>query len=137
MIRRYFSTFLLLGLLAGSALAVSPLKEGSVSAESDGSTIVIRWVSEDESRVSMFELERKAGLYGQFFLLAPVTPKGNNSPYEYADDTAFRIGAESLYEYRIKVVFSDGSSVYSEEVTVLHAVSSVRRTWGSIKAMFR
>jgi len=119
------------------ALALDPLKEGSLSAESDGTTIIISWMSADETNVTSFEVERKAGISGQFFLLGAVSPRGNNTTYEYVDDTAFRIGAESVYEYRVKVLFRDGSSVYSEEITVIHAVSSVRRTWGSIKAMFR
>ena len=120
-----------------SALAIDPLKEGSLSAESDGTTIVIRWASLDETNVAYFEVERKAGLSTQFFLLGGVPPRGNNSSYEYVDDTAFRMGAESIYGYRVKAVYTDGSFVYSEEITVVHAVSSVRRTWGSIKAMFR
>src|SRR5262245_32679892 len=119
-----------------SALGAGPLKEGSFSAQSDGNTIILRWVSEDESNLGSFEIERKSGIYGQFFLLAPVTPKGSNSSYEYVDDTAFRVGAESIYQYRIKALLADGTAVYSEEITVVHAVSSVRRTWGSIKAMF-
>ncbi|MDH4069519.1 MAG: hypothetical protein OEV30_03775 [Ignavibacteria bacterium] len=131
--------FLIIALMALSSLsfALEPLKEGSLSAESNGNSIVIRWMSEDESRVTSFEIERKAGLTSQFFLLAAVAPLGNNSSYEYVDDTAFRVGAESIYAYRIRAVFEDGSSAYSGEVTVIHAVSSVRRTWGSIKAMFR
>jgi hypothetical protein len=137
MFRRLLLTALFLIVLGGSAFATGPLKEGSFSAQSDGSTIVLRWISEDESAVTSFEIERKAGIYGQFFLLAPVSPRGSNSSYEYVDDTAFRVGAESIYQYRIKAVLSNGSAVYSEEITVVHAVSSVRRTWGSIKAMFR
>jgi hypothetical protein len=136
MVKRLSLPFLVF-VAAATALASGPLKEGSLTAESDGTTITVRWVSEDETGVSTFELERKAGLYGQFFPLTGVAPRGDNSIYEYKDDTALRIGAESVYQYRVKAVMSDGSAVYSEEVTVIHAVSSVRRTWGSIKAMFR
>jgi len=135
--RSPFFLILAVVLLAGIALAYEPLKEGSLSAESDGIAVVLRWVSLDESHVVGFEIERRAGLNNQFFLLAGVTPRGSNTSYEYVDDTAFRVGAESIYAYRIKALFEDGSSVFSEEVTVVHAVSSVRRTWGSIKAMFR
>jgi len=130
-------TFLLLVVVPGLALSSGPIKDGSFSAESDGNNIVIRWVSEDETNVTAFELERKAGLYGQFFLLTSMAPLGNNTVYEYVDDSALRVGAESIYQYRVRVMLSDGSSVYSPEITVVHAVSSVRRTWGSIKAMFR
>lgn len=137
MLKRTILTFLNLALGIGLAVASNPLQDGSFSAESDGSIITIRWVSEDESGVTSYELERKAGLYGQFFLLAQVATKGNNSTYEYVDDSALRVTAESVYQYRLKILLSDGTSIYSPEITVIHAVSSVRRTWGSIKAMFR
>jgi hypothetical protein len=137
MTKRILLTLLGFFLLIGTAFGSGPLKDGSLSAESDGSNITVRWMSEDETGVASFELERKAGLYGQFFLLSVLSPKGDNSIYEYVDDTALRVGAESIYEYRVKVILSNGTAVYSPEVTVVHAVSSVRRTWGSIKAMFR
>ena len=98
--RRYFPMLLksliiafALAWTAQSAFAIDPLKEGSLSAESDGTTIIIRWMSDDETNVSSFEVERKAGISGQFFLLGAVTPRGSNSSYEYVDDTAFRVGA--------------------------------------------
>ena len=136
MTRRILYTLASIVLLSNLALAGDPLKEGSFSARSDGTVIYVRWMSEDETGVVRFEVERKAGLDGQFFLLSEIQPKGDNSVYEYVDDSAFRM-TETVYKYRIKVAYSDGSSVYSPEITVMHFVSDVRRTWGSIKAMFR
>ena len=137
MYRKPLLSLLALVAVYASALAVVPLKDGSLTAESNGIAVIIRWMSEDESHVASFEIERRAGVNSQFFLLAAVTPNGSNSSYEYVDESAFRVGAESVYAYRLRVVYEDGSSEYSDEVTVVHAVSSVRRTWGSIKAMFR
>ncbi len=114
------------------------IRDGSLTANSNGTDITIRWVSEDETGVLRYELERKAGASqsGQFMLLDQVQLKGNNSLYEYVDNSAFRV-TESIYQYRIKVLFGDGSSVYYGPITVRHTVNGVRRTWGSIKAMFR
>lgn len=113
------------------------IKDGSLSAISNGTNITIRWVSEDEGGVARYEIERKAGVNGQFLLLVPMPLRGNNSPYEYVDDSAFRL-SESIYQYQIKVVYGNGSApVFYGPITVRHDVSSVRRTWGSIKAMFR
>jgi hypothetical protein len=137
MMRTPILTILTLFFTSLTAFSSGPLKGGSLTAESDGSDIVIRWATDDEANVRSFELERKAGLYGQFFLLVQVTPKGSNSTYEYVDDSALRLTSESIYQYRLKIVSADGTSTYSPEITVIHAVSSVRRTWGSIKAMFR
>jgi hypothetical protein len=66
-----------------------------------------------------------------------VQPKGSNSLYTYVDRSAYK-DTESVYVYRLKILeASSGPSSYSNEITVSHSVSSVKRTWGSIKAMFR
>ncbi len=127
--------------IAAVFLAVSVfggvVKEGSLNGRSDGSTITIRWLSEDETGVAKYVLERKAGVNGSFIPLAEIQPRGNNESYEYVDDTAFRI-SESIYQYRLKVVFVNSSApIYYGPITVSHRTSDVRRTWGSIKAMFR
>ncbi|MER3524608.1 MAG: hypothetical protein C4326_11250 [Ignavibacteria bacterium] len=123
-------------LLAVSALA-GVVREGSFNARSDGNNITIRWTSEDESGLLKYVLERKAGVNGAFIPLVEIQPKGNNESYVYVDDTAFHI-SESLYQYRLKVVFVNGAApMYYGPITVSHRTSDVRRTWGSIKAMFR
>ncbi len=126
-----FSAFLYSSVFAGA------IKEGSLNASSDGTSITLRWVSEDENSVSKFVIERKAGISGSFMLLAELLPRGNNSSYQYVDDTAFRIVSESIYKYQIKIVYANGSPAYYGPITVSHKTSDVRRTWGSIKAMFR
>jgi len=42
-----------------------------------------------------------------------------------------------IFIYRLKIVDTNGQASYSNEVSVSHNVSGVKRTWGSIKAMFR
>ena len=107
------------------------------SAYSNGTTILVRWLTEDESGVVGFEIARKAGASGSFVVLTPkVQAKGDNSSYEFTDETAFR-ATDSFYQYRITVLYSDGRQSDPFFVVVTHSVSSVRRTWGSIKAMFR
>lgn len=123
-------------LLISTSLYAGPVKDGSLSAHSDGVRVYVRWISEDESGVARFEVERKAGLNGQFILLGQVATRGNNMPYEYIDDSAFRV-TESIYQYRVKVVMTNGDVMYVGPITVRHDVNNVRRTWGSIKAMFR
>jgi hypothetical protein len=120
--------------LAGVANAGSGIKDGTLSAYSNGNAIVIRWVSEDEKDVRGFSVERRAGANGSFVMLTTphIPAKGNGSPYEFIDNSAFRT-TDNIYQYRITAV--GNGSVY--HVTVSHHVSSVKRTWGSIKAMFR
>ena len=126
-----------LGFFASTIALSGAIREGTLTARSDGSNITIQWVSDDESGVIRYEIERKSGTNGQFLFLVQLPVKGDNASYLYVDDTAFLRAMESVYQYRIKVDYSNGTSVYYGPVTVLHQVSSVRRTWGSIKAMFR
>lgn len=112
------------------------IREGTLEARSNGSSITVSWVTDDEQNVVRFEIERRLGTASDFMYLATVQPKGP-SLYEFADHSALKI-ATSLYQYRIKVVFSGGRQpLYVGPVTVSHTVSGVRKTWGSIKAMFR
>jgi hypothetical protein len=128
----------LLALACTLPLIASPIREGSLSAVSNGNTITIRWVSEDETGVLRYEIERKSGLTGLFVPLAPVSCRGNSSPYEFIDDSAFLRGTESIYQYQIRILFANAAQpVIVGPITVRHEVNSVRRTWGSIKAMFR
>ncbi len=127
---------LIFSLLVFATVFAGAIKEGSFNASSDGNNITLRWVSEDEGGLSKFVIERKAGVNGSFMLLAELPPRGNNSSYQYVDDSAFRV-SESIYKYQIKIVYTNGSIAYYGPITVSHNPSEVRRTWGSIKAMFR
>ena len=126
-----------LTLLVSTMAFCGSIREGSFTGRSDGNNINLQWVSDDESGVLRYEIERKSGMSGQFLFLVQIPLIGNNSSYLYVDDTAFLRAVESVYQYRIKVVYSSGSSAYYGPITVAHTVNSVRRTWGSIKAMFR
>lgn len=124
-------------LLAAANARAGVVREGSFSAWSDGSNITIRWLSEDETGVSKYVLERRAGANGTFIQLVEIQPRGNNETYQFVDETAFRL-TESIYQYRLKVVFGNSAApIYYGPITVSHRTSDVRRTWGSIKAMFR
>ena len=131
-ILNYIFVFLLLT----TALAVADvIQSNSLQASSDGANVVLRWVTQDETNVQRFEIERQTGVDGGFTMIGTITPKGA-SAYEFTDFSALRKSV-TIYQYRIKVVFSNGSASYVGPITVSHTVSGVRRTWGSIKAMFR
>ncbi len=138
MIRKISLSIVIVFLLVATAFA-AVIREGTFSAVSNGINITVRWMSEDESGVARYELERKAGINGTFMLISPVAMQGNNAVYEYIDDSAFMMeSSETVYQYQLKIVHSNGAppSVYGP-ITVRHEVSGVRKTWGSIKAMFR
>lgn len=112
------------------------IKPSSLQAYSDGSVITIRFSTDNEQNVDKFYIERRQGTEGAFIRIATLNPKGP-SLYEFVDNSAFKITA-NIYQYQIKITFTNGSAdELVGPVTVSHSVNSVKRTWGSIKAMFR
>ena len=103
--------------------------------KSENGKVILEWKSKEEIAVKEFIIERKSNI-GDFVQIGSIPPKGNNSYYSFIDETAFK-SSGSIYYYRLKIIDLNGSISYSNEITILHSVSSVKRTWGSIKAMFR
>ncbi|MDI6765513.1 MAG: hypothetical protein QME52_01605 [Bacteroidota bacterium] len=130
----FFAVFLLSGIASADVI-----KSGSLRAFSDGIHVTLRWVSDDELNVVRYEILRSSSLDNGYITIASIDPKGP-SAYEFIDNSAFAKGT-TVYYYRIKVKFPKEESYYpalnEKPLTVHHNVSGVRRTWGSIKAMFR
>ena len=123
--------------MASTAYAATlPIKSGTLQARSDGNNVTVQWGTTDESAVKEYGIERRPATGSDFVLVATIAPKGSNSYYEFVDQTAFKTTG-TVYQYRVRVVDTYGAVTYSDPVTVTHNVSSVKRTWGSLKAMFR
>jgi hypothetical protein len=109
----------------------------SFAGHSDGTNITLEWRTRAESGIDRYDVQRRSGEGGDFSTLAAIAPKGSNSTYQFVDRAAYK-ETGTLYVYRLKIVEEGTGSVsYSNEISVSHSVSGVRRTWGSIKAMFR
>ncbi|MBR9974586.1 MAG: hypothetical protein KFF77_03315 [Bacteroidetes bacterium] len=132
--KRSINILLVLLIVTGTAVGGAFLD--FFNGRSDDDNVVLEWKTRSESDLLRYEIQRKAGSNGEFVSLATVSPKGSNSLYTYIDRSAYK-ESESVYVYRLKIVETSGPSSYSNEITVSHSVSSVKRTWGSIKAMFR
>ena len=103
-------------------------------AEPSPNQITLTWKTGQETKVSIFHIERSAN-DENFLKIGEVSPKGSNSTYEFIDDSISR--TKSVYYFRIKVVNNNGTFQYSESLPVIPNVSSTKRTWGMIKALFR
>ncbi len=113
------------------------IKSGSLQASSDGANVTLRWITDDESGIRRFDIQRRSGVDGGFSTITSLDPKGP-SLYEFVDYSAF-LKVTTLYQYQVVVYFNDQSrppQIFGP-LTVSHTVSGVRRTWGSIKSMFR
>lgn len=104
-------------------------------ARSDGEDVRLEWKTGEENNLQKFVVERKTP-QSIFTEIAIVNPKGSNSVYSFIDKNAYK-STDLLFNYRLKIVDNSNQASYSHEVTVSHSVSGVKRTWGSIKAMFR
>lgn len=106
----------------------------SFSAKSQNGNVVLNWQTSSETNLKHFVVERKS-VDGSYFDIAVVEPRSDKN-YQYIDQSAFKT-LDAVYSYRLRIVDNDGSASYSSIQSVYHNVSSVKRTWGSIKQLFR
>ena len=119
--------------LISTALAGAFLDYFHIRSENDN--VVVEWKTSQETNVDRFVIERRSP-QGVFIELATVEPTGSNSFYKYTDKGAYKTN-DLLFVYRLKIVDTNNTVTYSSEASISLSVSGVKRTWGSIKAMFR
>lgn len=102
---------------------------------SDGEDVRLEWKTSEEVNLQNFIIQRK-NINSPYAEITTIVPKGDNSIYTYLDESAYKSN-DLIFIYRLKIIETNGTESYSSEVPVSHNVSGVKRTWGSIKAMFR
>lgn len=100
-----------------------------------GEDIKIEWETGEETNLSHFVIERKTP-ESNYVNVTTVQPKGSNSYYSYIDESIFKPN-DFVFIYRLKIVENNGQYSHSSSIAVSLNPSSVKKTWGSIKAMFR
>jgi len=132
---KIFHILLLLSITAISLNAGATIAEPGVTARSNGENVHITWQTLTETNVKHFVIERRTK-DSSFMSISTLLPEADKY-YEFIDETAYKT-AGTIYVYRVAIVDNDGSISYSNEAPVLHDnISSVKKTWGSIKALFR
>lgn len=130
---RYIVVLLILTTISLNAGA--NIAEPGLTASSSGENVLVTWQTLEETNVKHFIVERRTQ-DSPFAEIGVVIPESDRY-YEYVDETAYKTSG-TIYLYRIAIVDNDGKVTHSNEVTVLHdSISSVKKTWGSIKALFR
>jgi hypothetical protein len=121
-------------------LFISTLFAGAIlsdfRAHSEGENIKVEWETGDESNIQSFVVERSSSQSSFSEISSPMQPKGNNSYYSFLDESLFKVN-DYVFQYRLKIVDNDGTISYSATISVTPKISGLKRTWGSIKAMFR
>lgn len=104
-------------------------------ARVEGENVKLEWKTGEEVNLKHFVIERRTQ-QSSYVDLAAITPKGSNSFYSYIDESVYKTSS-FIFTYRLRIVDNDSKISYSSEVSVSPSISGVKRTWGSIKAMFR
>ncbi len=135
---KLYKTFYILFAILISSISLNAgasIAEPGVTARSSGDNVVITWQTLQENNLKNFVVERRTQ-DGPFMEIGTVVPESDKF-YEYIDETAYKTSG-TIYLYRVAIVDNNGTVTHSKEVTVLHDnISSVKKTWGSIKALFR
>ena len=135
--------FVLLGLMV--QMLALPAFGQSIINEFTGITlqdkVVLLWETRAEQNLQEFRVERSTD--GEmFFLLGVVQAENRPSSYEFTDETVFAKPTDDLrgdrtYIYRLKILYNNGQSEYTDPIQISPRISGTRHTWGSIKAMFK
>jgi hypothetical protein len=104
-------------------------------ARTEGENVKLEWKTGDESNLKNFVIERKTQ-QSSYVDLSTITPKGSNSFYTYVDESVYKT-SDYVFTYRLRIIDNDQKISYSSEISISPSISGVKRTWGSIKAMFR
>lgn len=117
----------------------------SIVARSDGRAITVEWRTSKETDVAMYEIERSPVNQADFKKIGSVPARNTPQSYRFIDETALAayssggasVQSGAVYVYRLKIIDTSEKATYSNTISVTHTISSVRRTWGMIKEMFR
>ena len=104
--------------------------------ERDNNVFVITWETEMEEEVRQFEIFRKTGFDADFVSIGSSSGHGANQEYKLIDDQVYKTNSDFI-DYRLEVVYNNGVRQRLAEKKVNSTSTAIRRSWGSIKAMFQ
>lgn len=113
------------------------------TAKSNGEQITLEWKLVNEDNVDFYQVEKKlkeGNIYRP--IGSRIRAVGNSNIYRYTDEDFFfknnvELQSDNIQAYRIRVILKNNDLRFSNTTYVTHNVSSVRKTWGMLKEMFR
>jgi hypothetical protein len=120
-------------LCGGISAAYGQFTPQDFSVRSMGADVLVEWEVLDETGITEFRLFRQIDSQGAFEFLNTIYANGGYR-YQYLDDNIYKDGPRVL-TYKLQVV-RDGKT-HDFFSTLSHNPTSIQRTWGSIKSMFR
>ena len=133
-----FSLMLLFGCLLGTSAVFAEVVLRRFEARAIGNDVQVSFSVADEANLREIILERKTRFDAQFRELKRFSLQGSNRVYEHLDDSVYKDQAFSneLVQYRLKFVERNTNS-FSYVLNLNYFPTAIRRSWGSIKAMFQ
>ncbi|MCX6120494.1 MAG: hypothetical protein NTX44_02605 [Ignavibacteriales bacterium] len=132
--QKYFLLVALIIIVSGMMFAqTSTTMNIGVKQENDG-TMKISWSIGSEDGIDHYAIFRSTGNTGQFSHIGEV-PRGT---YSFSDNDLFKTSGK-YFRYKVLALRADATIVCQSEVGASYSSTSsaAKRTWGSIKAMFR
>ena len=103
----------------------------------EGKNFTVKWQMEAEEDVREYELTRRTPYTNQQFVkVQAMAAHGVGVPYEFLDDQVYKTGSDQL-DYRLEVIYNNGLREVVATKSVNYTSTAMRRTWGSLKAMFQ
>ena len=133
---RTLSLLILIVVLTGAGLAASTVTLNYFNVERQGNEFTIAWKADTEEDVRNYELFRKTSYTASFSAIESFNAHGAGKEYRFKDDQVYKAASEQV-DYRLEVVFNNGVRQQLAEKKVNYTPTAIRRTWGSIKAMFQ
>lgn len=145
MVHRKITILILLIFLIPIVLLAASIVSSFVAIP-DNDRVYVRWTSQNEATLIRYELYCQQDATSPT-LLTTISPLGNNHNYEFIDMT---VGGRNRnanpnspptplslqrLTYTLKLVTASGTTELQTQVAF--QTSTTRRTWGSIKALFR
>jgi len=138
---KYFYATVLLGLLLIAANTATVTLFKADIPDTANNEIKLEWTVQEEKNVQHYEIKRKMVRDTEFSTIAIVDakpPSATPNQYDYMDRNVFRnSGNSEPVVYELNVFFTNGDSKFIGQAEVNYTSTAVRRTWGSIKAMFQ
>ncbi|MEZ4824706.1 MAG: hypothetical protein R3C61_00215 [Bacteroidia bacterium] len=100
---------------------------------SDGADILLEWELPDEANVVEYRLFRRVNEDTNQDHVVTI-PSDGSGKYQYLDDGIFKTTSRVIH-YDLQIVTSAKSFTFTSSVS--HNPTSIQRTWGSIKSMFK
>ena len=104
-------------------------------AKASGDNVNLEWQVSDETNVQYYVIQRKTP-QTEFVDVAKI-PANGSSDYHYTDQSIYKTN-DIYLTYQIGVLYYGNPNTYFlKQSPISLSISGIRRTWGSIKAMFR